>query len=248
MTRKELGEVASNALLFQRMCSTMARQTRPTADGEVSAEEITKLVWMVGHATVLHDELQAHLGALDHIVAICDAVQRGRYLEDYLGCHCHWGEWGWERACTSIAECVEFAEDGPYAGIAYWLSECAPFSASLRDWILSQWDLQRSRRALLHGPEGLFAGAKVQMCRMVEQADGTQAQVPMDAEEAAQVMASRDAKEDTANESIGLRIDQYALNLERMQRICQDHGDLQEIVTIICDGMPPQLRRPVSPS
>ena len=67
----------------------------------------------------------------------------------------------------------------------------------------------------------------------------------MSEEDAAQAMAQHDATEDAANESMAMRIDQYAFNLERIRHLCEANGDLQEIAAMIRGGMPPQVHQDI---
>jgi len=114
----------------------------------------------------------------------------------------------------------------------------------VRAWIEAQLPLQRGMRERIWGEDGIFGGAKL----VPYAADEDGVLHPVSEEDAKAAMAKHDAEEDRANESIALRVDQYALNLEQIRRICQAHGDLQAVVTIITEGLPPQLRQLVSPS
>jgi hypothetical protein len=42
------------------------------------------------------------------------------------------------------------------------------------------------------------------------------------------------------------RVEQYELNLERIRVICRQGGALQEVATVITDGLPPQMTKPMS--
>jgi hypothetical protein len=41
------------------------------------------------------------------------------------------------------------------------------------------------------------------------------------------------------------RVDQYELNLERIRVISRQNGSLQEIATLITNGLPPQVTIPI---
>jgi hypothetical protein len=101
---------------------------------------------------------------------------------------------------------------------------------------------------MIFGPGGIFGDAKLMIHDTVERPDGTTAMVPMSEEDAAQAMAQHHAKDDAANESMAMRIDQYALNFERSRHLCEAKGDLQDIAAMIKDGLPPQVRSDLSSS
>jgi hypothetical protein len=241
MKLKELREVSAEAMLMSDMCSSIVR-----AGNCKTEQDVSNATWAIGQAVLLHDELREHIGALENILKICEAVKQGRYLEDWQ--RCHWGEYRCEHACTSSDQCDGFTPDPPYTAITYWLSELKPFSEALRGWILYQLQLQRSKRNLLHGPGGLFEGAKLITYTTVEHDDGTTEMMPLSEEDAAKMWSELDAKEDAEHESMGLRVDQYELNLERIRHLCAVKGDLQEIVAIITDGLPPKIVQDISPS
>jgi hypothetical protein len=229
---KELQDVAHEARLMINLCSLQIRRHRCE-----TPEELQQLLWTIGDVTVLHDELQEHLDTLELILEVCAAVAKGRYLEDYQR-GCIRLESPCRHDCTSSEHCDGFDDRLPHTVIADALAELEPFSEALRGWILAQLELQRSRREVMRGKDGLFGGATVVMHTQNE--DGVL--VPMSEEAAAAAMAQHDAQQDAENESMGLRIDQYALNLQRMQQICHAKGDPQEIVALITEGMPPQVR------
>jgi hypothetical protein len=70
--------------------------------------------------------------------------------------------------------------------------------------------------------------------------------VPMNDEDSAAALAAYDARQDIANASMALRVEQYELNLQHIRRICETKGDLQAVVRVIEEGMPPTIRQSTS--
>jgi hypothetical protein len=202
------------------------------------ADDRAEMVWQLATAVTVEADLKDHLFALECVLEICEAVAKGRYLEDCQ--RCHWGDHRCEHQCTAnMQHCDGFDERDPYMAIADWLEDLRPFRDEVRAWIEAQLPLQRGMREALWGPQGLFGGGQV---------------IDLDAgrvltsDEAATRQAEHADKEDRAHEAMALRIDQYVLNLEHIRRICQGKGDLQAVVSIITEGLPPQLRQPINPS
>jgi hypothetical protein len=202
------------------------------------AEDAIQMIYQLATAVTCEADLTDHIFALERILEICEAVAKGRYLEDHQ--RCHWKDHTCEHACTANMQyCDGFDERDPCTAIVDWLEDLRPFRDEVRTWIEAQLPLQRGLREALLGPQGLFKPGPV-----VDLDEGR----VLSAEEAVARRAQHDAKEDHANESIALRIDQYALKLEHIRRICEAKGDLQTVVTMITEGLPPQLRQLVSPS
>ncbi len=233
MKLQELKEV-KDALKFPIISCTNRLRWEEYDD----ADDRAQMVWQLATAVTVEADLKDHISALACILEICEAVANGRYLEDCQ--RCHWGHHRCEHECTAnFQHCDGFDERAPHTAIVDWLEDLRPFRAEMRAWIEAQLPLHHDLREALGGPQGLFAGGPVL------DVDAGRVLTP---DEAAARQAEHAAKEDRAHEAMALRIDQYALNLEQIRQICQAKGDLQVIVTIITEGLPPQLRQPVSPS
>lgn len=204
-------------------------------------EEEAPYKLMLAEFTLLKAELKEHNGALESLLTVCKAVAAGHYLEDWQQC-ARWA--GQCQGCTALEACDAFDGREPHTVIASQLPELSPLSDFAREWIRYQEHYQRQRRDLVFGPEGLFGGAKIVMY----QDEGSGVLKPMSAEASAAALAAHDAQEDAKNESMGLRLEQYDLNRERLAYLCRVKGDLQEMATIIEHGMPPQVRPEIMPS
>jgi hypothetical protein len=233
MKIKELRDVCGEATLVIHMVTMQLRRH----EYETDVEELQHKL-MLADAMLLKTEIKEHIGTLENILKICEAVKHNRYLEDWQRCSRRSSS-PCEHACTSSERCDGFSDLEPHQAIASQLEELAPFTDELRSWVIAQLDLQRKRREALWGPDGLFGGVK----RVMYTEQG-----PMDEQESADAIARLEAKEDAENESMGLRVDQYELNLERIRHLCAVKGDLQEIVAIIHDGLPPKIVQDILPS
>jgi hypothetical protein len=237
MKLKELRQVCAEAtLMIQMQINTLRQGPQETMAAEVRS------TLMLADFLLLKRELKEHIGALESIITVCQAVAAGRYLEDWQQCT-RWA--GTCHSCTAPEACDNFDGRAPHAVIASLLAELAPLSDAARQWILFQEDYQRQRRNLMFGAGGLFGAAQVVMYQEATGADDEVVLVPMSAQASAAAMAQRDAKEDVANESMAQRLDQYELNRERLAYLCTVQGDLQEIAAIIEGGIPPQVRREI---
>jgi hypothetical protein len=202
------------------------------------ADDRAQMVWQLATAVTVEADLKDHIQALERILEICEAVAKGRYLEDCQ--RCNWAHHRCEHQCTAnMQHCDGFDERDPYTAIADWLEVLRPFRDEVQAWIEAQLPLHHDLCEALWGPQGFFGGGPVL------DLDAGRVLTP---DEAATRHAEHAAKEDRAHEAMALRIDQYVLNLEHIHRICQAKGDLQAVVSIITEGLPPQLRQPVSPS
>jgi hypothetical protein len=240
MKLPELRQVCAETELMIEMQLNTLRHRRPkTVDAEVQSK------LMLADFLLLKRELKEHIGALESILTVCQAVAAGRYLEEWQQCS-RWA--GTCHGCTAPEACDHFDGRDPHAVIASLLAELAPLSDAARRWILFQEDYQRQRRHFMFGPGGLFGDAQVVMYQEATGADGEAVLVPMSAEASAAARARRDAQQDAANASVARRLDQYDLNRERLAHLCSVHGDLQEIAAIIEGGMPPQVRQEIVPS
>jgi hypothetical protein len=236
MKLADLRDVCAEALIMIEMQISVLRR----GHCETPEEEVwCKL--LLADLTLLRAELNDHIGALQSILTVCTAVTTGRYLQDWQQCT-RWA--GQCEGCTSAEACDSFDDREPYTVIDAYLSELSPLSDFARRWILFQEPYQRQRRAMMFGPEGLFGGRKVVMY----QDNGSGGLKPMSDEDAVAAMAARNALTDAKNASMALRLDQYALNLERLRYLCTVKGDLQEMAAIIETGMPPQVRSTMVPS
>ncbi len=200
-------------------------------------EEEVKSKLMLADFMLLKDELKEHIGALESILTVCNAMAAGRYLEDWQQCR-RWSGDSTCHGCTSTEQCEAFDPRDPHAVMASQLSDLSPLSDFARQWILYQEEYQRQCRDLMFGPEGLFGGSKI----VTYDDDGSDVLKPMSAEDSVAALAAHNAQEDAKNASMALRLDQYDLNLERLAYLCRVKGDLQEIAAIIEGGMPPQVR------
>jgi hypothetical protein len=233
MKLAELQDVCDEAELMIDICS---RQVRGSSCETNQDEE--KLYWIIGYCTVLRDELHEHIRTLERILRVCEAVKQGRYLEDWQRCNRVSMTFQCTHACMSTEQCNGFDARDPYTVIAKDLAELEAFSEPLRRWIVYQQDMQRSRRKLIFGPDGLFGRAKL----VRYEHDGSGVLKPVHEEDAGPMWATEDAKEDAKNESMGLRLDQYELNIQRIAQIFAVNGHVGEIAIIIETGVPPQVR------
>jgi hypothetical protein len=239
MKLKELRSVAGEACLIEHILIMKLRR-----DGCETELETLHCKLGLADISLLQAEIKEHKGTLEQILTICETVGKGRYLEDWQRCSSRLPGYTCEHACTSSEQCDGFSDNDPYQAILFQLDELPPMTDELKRFIVAQLDLQRSRRELLHGPDGILGGAKFVM--HTENDEGVL--VPMSEEESAAAMAAYEAQEDTKNESMGLRVHQYELNLQHIRRLCETRGALTEVVSIIEDGMPPTLRQPLSQS
>jgi hypothetical protein len=118
-----------------------------------------------------------------------------------------------------------------------------PLRDRVKEWILAQGGVQQGLR---EGLRRFFPIGNVY--EISEDAEGNSVMKALTPEEWQAKEAAHDAKEDRKHESVANRVEQYELNLERIRVICQQEGSLQEVATLITEGMPPQLRQPISPS
>jgi hypothetical protein len=230
MKLKDLRDVCGEAELMIHLQLSVLRR----GSGQAPEEDVRSKL-LLAEFVLLKAELRAHIGALEAILAVCQAVAAGRYREDWQQC-ARWA--GQCEGCSAPDACDNFDDREPHAVIAAQLAELAALSDFAREWILAQAPYQRQRRAWMFGPGGVFQGTTP----VTEAADGASVYRPLPAEEAARLRAARDAQMDRQNESMARRLDQYELNRERLAHLCRVQGDLHEIAAIIDTGMPPQVR------
>jgi hypothetical protein len=242
MKRAELNEIYHNTKLTRQMISNVLRHNPDQASEE---ERIGRLLQLAA-IELLRVELKDHLDALKRILKICDLVSRDRYRDEWQRCHLggHFDEDGAPTACGEW--CDAFDPRPPHRVIAETVAELDPLSADLRSWIAVQADYHAKRHEAVFGPGGLFGDAPA--ARAVEQPDGTVTMVPMSPEEAAAAHVEACTRERTRHESVAARMDQYALNLSLIQRLCAQQGPLADVVRIIEGGMPPLSPTGLNPS
>jgi hypothetical protein len=111
--------------------------------GECRSEEeaFHHRLQLAGFVTIKAD-LQDHIQALEQILEICEAVAKGRYLEDRQ--RCHWQDHTCEYACTRPNEhCDSFDDRPPHQAILGWLDDCHPLRDIVRGWIVAQGEVQQ---------------------------------------------------------------------------------------------------------
>jgi hypothetical protein len=147
MTLKELRKVAGEACFMVHILTMRLRR-------QACETELEVLQWKLGLADVslLQAEVREHTGTLEQILTICEAVAKGRYLEDWQRCRAPMTPC--EHACTSSDQCDGFSDHDPYEAVLFQLDELLPMTDDLKRFIVAQLDLQRSRRKLIRGPDG----------------------------------------------------------------------------------------------
>jgi hypothetical protein len=184
-------------------------------------EERLKLAEFV----LMQADLQDHVDALTGVLRICDAVARGRYLEDRQRCHLL--DAHCEHACTTAEDCDGFDERDPHTAILEWLEDLRPLSPIVQEWIRAQLPVQQKMR---EGLRQFFPDLKTY--KIGETADGQKVMAEMTDMD----RQLSDAEEDGARRAMADSVDQYPLNLEHITRICQEKGDLAEVAVIIRHG------------
>lgn len=181
-------------------------------------------------------DLKDHIFALEQILAICTAVVQGRYLEDRQ--RCHWKDHTCEYTCMGPDEhCDSFDDRPPHTAILGWLDECRPLRDIVKQWIVAQGEMQQKMR---EGIRPFFPDLKPY--QVGEDQDGNTVMAEMTPEN----QAAYDAQQDRQHESMAQRVEQYELNLDRIRVICRQRGSLQEVATLITEGLPPQVTRPIT--
>jgi hypothetical protein len=104
-------------------------------------------------------------------------------------------------------------------------------------WIVAQGAMQQKLR---EGFRQFFPDLKAH--KIGEDQDGNTIMAEMTPED----QATYDAEQNRQHESVVQRVEQYELNLERIRVICRQGGALQEVATVITDGLPPQMTKPMS--
>jgi hypothetical protein len=130
-----------------------------------------------------------------------------------------------------------FDDRPPNTAILGWLDDCRPLREIAKAWIIAQGEMQQKMHA---GFRQFFADAKTY--QVGEDEDGNTVMAEMTPE----AQAASDAEQNRQHESMAQRVDQYELNLDRIRVICQQGGSLQETATLITEGLPPQVNRPIS--
>jgi hypothetical protein len=206
--------------------------------GECESEEAAfHAQLMLADFITIQADLKAHIAALEQILQICEAVATGRYLEDCQ--RCHWGDHHCEYACTSNERDDGFDDRTPHAAILAWLDNCRPLRAMVKDFIVAQGPMPQKMR---EGLRMFFPDLKTYKVR--EDQDGHTVMAEMTPDD----QAVYDAEQIRQHASVAQRVEQYELNLQRIRLICQQQGLLTEIITLITEGMPPQIRQPISSS
>jgi hypothetical protein len=233
MKLKELREVKDALKLPITSCTNRLRW------GECEdADDEVKAVWALASAITIEADLKDHLFALERILEVCDAVAKGRYLEDIQ--RCNWKDHRCAYQCMAKDEhCDSFDERPPHQHIIDLLEDLPPLREEVKQWIVAQLPLHRNLREMMWGPGGIFGGATFVSYDLDEQR-------PLSEEETKAKMAAHDAAEDRAHESMALRVEQYELNLRRIRTICEQRGDLQEVAHVIREGLPPQVKPPMT--
>jgi hypothetical protein len=207
-----------------------------------SREEAEDHIYQLADFVTIKADLKDHIFALEQILEICDIVAKGRYLEDHQ--RCHWKDHTCQYACTTKDEhCDSFDDRTPHAAILGWLEELNPLRDRVKEWILAQGGVQQGLR---EGLRRFFPIGKAY--QISEDAEGHSLVKELTPAEWRAKEAARDAEEGRKHDSVANRVEQYELNLARIRVICEQEGSLQEVATLITEGMPPQLRQPVSPS
>src|SRR5688572_8912321 len=97
MKLQELKEVKHALLLPIISCTNRLRW------GECEDEDnVEQAVWGLANAITTEADLKDHIVALEQVLEICEAVTKGRYLEDRQ--RCHGGIHHCEYACTQPDE------------------------------------------------------------------------------------------------------------------------------------------------
>ncbi len=217
---------------MQAMFTTMLRRHEARSPQEAFQAKIG-----LADMVVLQEEMRDHTWRLEHIIEICEAVSKGRYLEDIQ--RCHWGDRRCEYACTRADEhCDSFDTRAPHQAILETLEDVEPFSAELRQFIEMQAPLQYDLDQALFGPQGFLS--ELTMYQMGEDEDGQRVMAPMSSEEKDASIVERYAE----NLSMTAMIDQYEVNIETIRRLAHRQGSLDEIASIIRHGLPSIPRPP----
>jgi hypothetical protein len=231
MTLKELQDV-----LLQTHHPLLLLSNRVRWDECRSEDEKVQTLFILGEFVTVKDDLKDHVSALKQLLEICEAVAKGRYLEDRQ--RCNWGEHRCEYACTQPDEhCDSFDDRTPYATILDSLDECRPLRLLVKEWIVQQGGLQQAMR---EGIRQFFPDLK--HYNIGVDTEGNQHMEEMDEED----FAAYDAEQKRQHESVVNRVEQYELNLERIRVICRQQGSLPEVAALITEGMPPQVTRPIT--
>jgi hypothetical protein len=222
MKLKELRDVLRHTELPILLCTNRLRWGQCTSEREA----VETRLQLADFVTIKAD-LQEHIFELGQILEICDAVTRGRYLEDRQ--RCHWKDHTCQYACTTKDEhCDSFDDQPPHQAILGWLEECRPLRDAVKDWIVAQGELQQKMR---QGFRRFFPDVKAY--RMGEDKDGNQVMAEMTRED----QVAYDTKQTRQHESVASRVEQYELNLERIRVICRQGGSLHEVAAMIAEGL-----------
>jgi hypothetical protein len=133
--------------------------------------------------------------------------------------------------------CDSFDDRPPHTAILGWLDECRLLRDIVKQWIVAQGDMQQKMRV---GIRQFFPDLKTY--QVGEDQDGNTVMAEMTRED----HAAYDAQQNRQHESVAQRVEQYELNLVRIRVICHQGGSLQEVATLITEGLPPQVTRPIT--
>lgn len=183
----------------------------------------------------INADLQEHVFALEQVLEVCEAVAKGRYLEYRQ--RCHWKDHTCQYECTVMDEpCDSFDDRPPHAAVLGWLDDCQALRDMVKDWINAQGEMQPKMR---EGLRQFFPDLKTY--KIGEDQHGNTVMAEMTADD----QLAYAAPENRQHQSVANRVDQCELNLERVRVICQQDGSLQEIATLITEGLPPQVLGPI---
>jgi hypothetical protein len=203
-----------------------------------SEEEGWRFRLMLADYVTIKADLKDHINTLKQILAICEAVAKGRYLEDRQ--RCHWAHHTCEHQCTAKDQfCDSFDDRPPHTAILDWLEECRRLRPMVKEWIVAQAEMQQTMR---EGVRRFFPDLK--HYHVAEDEEGHKSFVEMTPQD----QAAYDAEQTRQDESVAARVDQYELNLERIRHLCTVRGDFREIVALINDGLSPKIVQDISPS
>jgi hypothetical protein len=111
---------------------------------ETEHEAIEARLQLADFVTIKAD-IKGHVFALDQILEICEAVAKGRYLEDHQ--RCHWKDHTCQYQCTTKDEhCDSFDGRPPHEAVLGWLDDCQPLREIVKDWIMAQPEMQQKMR------------------------------------------------------------------------------------------------------
>jgi hypothetical protein len=196
-----------------------------------SEQEVFEHRLQLADYVTIKADLEDHVYAMQGILEVCEAVAKGRYLEDRQ--RCDWGDHRCKYQCTRPDEhCDGFDDRDPHTAILGYLEDLHPLRGDVRHWIISQLGLHQGLR---EATDHLF-GDKRKMYEVGVDEDGNDVLVEMSSDEATASNAKHAAEEDCQHESMALQVDQYELNLQRIRQLCVIKGDLQEIASIMGVG------------